>query len=151
MKVQPAKRFPYREITGFGVNKYTDLVKFGNAYACGTQAKEPSVLTPHSFLPCSEKRVLAPGLHQDFCRTPPGSAKYAGNCSKAPISCFIPHHEQQQTFLQNCKTGFHFSHHLCFSSCVLLVPSNPQRGSARPRRSVPALVGLQSEERGKGV
>lgn len=47
---QPAKRFPYREITGFCVNKYTDSVISEMRRPVGDRKTEPSASTPFSLL-----------------------------------------------------------------------------------------------------
>lgn len=59
MKVQPAKRFPYSKITGFCVNKYTDLVKVGDAFASGRQTK---------IVVCVESLQLSTELRQKRSR-----------------------------------------------------------------------------------
>lgn len=125
MKVQPAKSFPYSEITGFCVNKYTDSVKFGDVYAFGTQKKEPSVLSPCSF--SAELRKKRPRY-----RT---SSGFLSNSSGFRLNVLVavqrpPSHpsfltaNSSRRFSRNCKTGF--PNPLCFISTVLLAPSNPE-------------------------
>lgn len=64
---------------------------------------------------------------------------------------FLTANSSSRRISTTTRLGLVFPAPLCFFSSVLLVPSKPEWGSARPRPSVPALVGLQSEEPGRGV
>lgn len=114
--------------------------------------KKSRVLSCYRFLPNSGKRGLTIGLHQDFCQTPWMNVLVI--VQRPPSHPSFLTANSSGHFSRTARLGFIFFFLPPSASSypsILLALSNAERGTARPRRSVPALVQLQSKERRRGM
>lgn len=155
MNVGPAKRFPYSEITGFCVNKYTNSVRLRDVYACGRRL-DP--LLP-AFCRARERDITLP----DLIRSGVGLLRVTASigddvCWRTTLVTVQRLPSRSSSLTTNSSRRVSITAGLGFilptpsaSSHVPLAPPNPERGSERPQPPVPAPIQLQTQERGRGV